>query len=312
MSNLALGIDIGGTNLVAAVIDQQGTMLSKFTTPSRAAEGGEALMRRVIALARQTMQAYPVRAVGVGSAGQINPETGACTFANENLPGWTGMPIRARLEEALGLPVIVDNDANAAALGECRFGAGRGARDLICLTIGTGIGGGIIVDGKLLHGARGSAGEVGHIIVETGGAHCPCGMQGCLEAYASATAIVRRTREALASSHPATALHQVEPLTSHAIFTAAANGDPLAEAIVERTAKYLAVGLAGMINLTDPDLVLLGGGVSLAGQPFLERIDRYLQSWAMTRGRARLGLCALGDNAGVIGAGALAYSLSEA
>ncbi len=312
MSNLALGIDIGGTNLVAAVLDPQGAMPAKFSTPTLAAEGGEVVIQRIIALARQTMQAYPVRAIGVGSAGQINPQTGTCTFANENLPGWTGMPIRARLEEALGLPVTVDNDANAAALGEFRFGAGQGARHMICLTVGTGIGGGIIVDGKLLHGARGSAGEVGHIIVEAGGAHCPCGMQGCLEAYASATAIVRRTREALAASHPVTALHRMEPLTAKAIFKAAEDGDALAEAIVERTAKYLAVGLAGMINLTDPDLVLLGGGVSLAGEPFLKRIDRYLQSWAMTRGRARLALCALGDDAGVIGAGALAYSQMEA
>lgn len=304
MEHLALGIDIGGTNTVFGILDPTGRIHHKRSIPTRALEGGERVMARIIETARELVQAYPVQAIGVGSAGQINPETGICAFANENLPGWTGMPIADRLRTALSLPVRVDNDANVAALAEQRFGAGRGVRDLVCITLGTGVGGGILVGGKLVTGPTGRGGEVGHIIVQTGGAPCPCGMQGCLEAYASATAIVRQAREALASQ-PSGALAGVEPLTAKAVCDAAAAGDPVADRVLEQTCHHLAAGIAGLISLFEPAILLLGGGVSLAGQPLLDRVDRYLQAWPMTRGRARLGFCALGDDAGVIGAAAL-------
>ncbi|MCG0239442.1 MAG: ROK family protein [Firmicutes bacterium] len=308
-AQVALGIDIGGTNTVFGFLTPDGRLLGRTVIPTRAREGGERLMARICqqAVAMLREAPAPVVGIGVGSAGQIDPRTGVCVFANDNLPGWTGMDIRGRLAAATGLPVYVDNDANVAALGEQRFGAGRGVANLVCITLGTGVGGGIISQGRLLTGHRGLAGEVGHIIVHAGGDPCPCGLRGCLEAYASATAIVRRTREAL-PAYPDSRLHQVEPLTARAVFAAAAAGDPCGERIVAETARYLAVGLASVINLLDPELILIGGGVAQAGEPFLDRVRAHLESWAVTRGRARIARCALGEDAGVVGAAALVFA----
>ncbi|MDF2630187.1 MAG: glucokinase [Symbiobacteriaceae bacterium] len=307
METLALGIDIGGTNTVFGYLTPDGHLTNRTVLPTLAREGGERLMGRIAeqALAMLGAAPVPVAAIGVGSAGQIDPVTGTCLFANANLPGWTGMQIRARLEQATGLPVTVGNDANVAALAEQRFGAGRGVENLVCITLGTGVGGGIISEGRIMTGHRGVAGEMGHIVVEAGGAPCPCGMQGCLEAYASATAIVRRARAALPHD-PASVLNHVEPLTAKVIFAAAGGAvpDPLAERIVAETAWYLALGLASILNMVAPELILIGGGVSLAGEPFVDRVRAHLETWAMTRGRVRLALCSLGDDAGVIGAAA--------
>lgn len=308
MERLALGIDIGGTNTVFAFLFPDGRLLNRTTMPTLAREGGEQLMQRICTQASAMLREAPgpVAGVGVGSAGQIDPATGNCRFANDNLPGWTGMPVRQRLEEAVGLPVHVGNDANVAALGEQQYGAGKGVQHLVCITLGTGVGGGIVDGGRLLTGSRGVGGEVGHIIVQAGGDLCPCGMRGCLEAYASATAIVRRTRSAL-PAHPASALARVESLTAKAIFAAAAEGDELGRKLVAETAWYLAVGIASMINLLDPELFLIGGGVSLAGEPFLDQVRAHLEGWEVTRGRGRLALCALGDDAGVVGAAAQVF-----
>lgn len=312
METLALGIDIGGTNTVFGYATADGQLLNRTVMPTLAREGGERLMARICAQAVAMLGAAPapVLGIGVGSAGQIDPANGICLFANENLPGWTGMQIKARLQQATGLAVTVGNDANVAALAEQRFGAGRGVENLVCITLGTGVGGGIINEGRVLTGHRGVAGEMGHIVVQAGGAPCPCGMQGCLEAYTSATAIVRRTREAL-PDYPASVLNHAEPLTAKAIFAAAAPApagaaapDPLAGCIVAETAWYLALGLASILNMAAPELILIGGGVSLAGEPFLDQVRAHLESWAMTRGRVRLALCRLGDDAGVIGAAA--------
>lgn len=304
METLALGIDIGGTNTVFGFLSPDGTLIRRNVMPTLAREGGERLMSRICEQSVAMLGAAPgrVMGIGVGSAGQIDPATGTCLFANENLPGWTGMPIKERLQQATGLPVTVGNDANVAALAEQRFGAGQGVENLVCITLGTGVGGGVIDEGRIMTGHRGVAGEMGHIVIQAGGAPCPCGMAGCLEAYTSATAIVRRAREAL-PEYPASALHSVEPLTSKAIFMAAP-ADPLAEHIVAETAWYLALGLASILNMVAPEVILIGGGVSLAGEPFLDRVRTHLESWAMTRGRVRLALCRLGDDAGVIGAAA--------
>jgi len=309
MTQLALGIDIGGTNTVFGFLTPDGRLLERTVMPSRAREGGERLMARICDQALAVLEQAPgeVIGIGVGSAGQIDPVSGTCLFANDNLPGWTGMAIRSRIQTATGLPAWVDNDANVAALGEQRFGGGAGTQNLLCLTLGTGVGGGVVSHGRLLQGHRGVGGEVGHIIVQAGGAPCPCGLAGCLEAYASATAIVRRAREAL-STGPASALAAVEPLSAKGVFAAAEAGDPLAMKVVDETAWYLAIGLASLINVLDPELILLGGGVSLAGEFLFGRVRGHLDSWPMTRGRARLDRTALGDDAGVIGAAAQVYA----
>lgn len=308
MERLALGIDIGGTNTVFAFLTPQGHLIERTVMPTKAREGGEQLIARICtqAAAMVTNAPGPVVGIGVGSAGQIDPVTGICLFANENLPGWTGMPIKSRLEAATGLPVFVGNDANVAALGEQQYGAGVGVANMVCVTLGTGVGGGIISDGRMVTGHRGVAGELGHIIVQADGAPCPCGLRGCLEAYASATAIVRRTQEALVA-HPQSALHAAVPLTAKVVFAAASTGDALAGQIVAETARYLAVGLASILNVLDPELILIGGGVSLAGEPFLEQVRAHLEAWPMTRGRTRLALCRLDDDAGVVGAAAQVF-----
>lgn len=308
MERLALGIDIGGTNTVFAFLAPQGQLLERTVIPTRAREGGEQLMARICtgAVAMLAQAPGPVAAIGVGSAGQIDPVTGTCLFANDNLPGWTGMPIRSRLQAVTGLPVFVGNDANVAALGEQRYGAGVGVANMVCITLGTGVGGGIISEGRMLTGHRGVAGELGHIIVQAEGAPCPCGLRGCLEAYASATAVRLRAQEAMAA-YPQSALRAADPLTAKAVFAAAATGDTLAGQIVAETARYLAVGLASIINVLDPELILIGGGVSLSGEPFLEQVRAHLDAWPMTRGRTRLALCRLGDDAGVVGAAAQVF-----
>lgn len=308
MENLALGIDIGGTNTVFAFLTPQGRLAQRKVMPTQAREGGQRLMARICQQAVSVLASAPgpVVGIGVGSAGQIDPERGVCLFANQNLPGWTGMPIKERLERATGLHAIVGNDANVAALAEQRYGAGRGVDHLVCITIGTGIGSGVISHGQMLTGHRGVAGEIGHMIVQAGGDQCVCGLRGCLEAYTSATSIVRRTRERLAR-YPSSQLAQIEPLTAKAIFAAAADGDELAETILSETTRYLAIGLSSVINILDPELILVGGGVSLAGEPFLARIRQHLESWSVTRGRTKLRLCALGDDAGVIGAAAQVF-----
>lgn len=310
MEPFALGIDIGGTNTVFAYLSPDGRLHQRTVLPTRAHEGGERLMARICDHARSMLEQAPgpVTGIGVGSAGQIDPASGSCRFANSNLPGWTGMPIRQRLQAATGLPVWVDNDANVAALGEQRF-AGAGVQDLVCITLGTGVGGGIISGGQVLKGAAGVAGELGHMIVRAGGDLCSCGMEGCLEAYVSATAIVRRTKVVL-ERFPKSGLHGQE-VTARAVFMAAAEGDTLAEHIVADTAWYLAVGCASVINLLDPELILIGGGVSQAGESFLNQVRSRLQAWPLGHRRTRLALCQLGDDAGVIGAAAQVFGAAR-
>ncbi|HEY9723754.1 MAG TPA: ROK family protein [Oscillatoriaceae cyanobacterium] len=298
MSPLALGADIGGTKILTALVNEAGHVERSWRTLTGAARGGEAVMaalEEAIAAALAEIGDVPLVGIGVSAAGQVDHARGRIAYASPNIPGWSGMPVRDRLAARFGLPVVVDNDGNAAAYGEWWAGSGRDLDALVMITVGTGIGGGIVQDGRVLRGARWRGGEVGHMILIADGLRCNCGQPGCWEVYASGTAIARMAREARPDWAP----------ESPAVFEAAAGGDAIANAVLDDAARYLALGLVSLSSVLDPPLFLLGGGV--ASQPsYLPRVLSALEDPAVSGDRgfdpARLALASLGNAAGAIGA----------
>ena len=271
-----LGIDIGGTNLVVGAVAEDGSALHALRSePTRPEEGSDAVLRRLGAMGRaamdETRKAVPgaeFAGVGAGAPGPLDTRRGV-VLLTPNL-GWVNLPLRQLLQDALGVPARIDNDANCAVLGEWWRGAARGAKQVIGITIGTGIGGGIIVDGRLYHGASDCAGEIGHTTVEVNGRRCKCGNYGCLEAYASGPAIARRAVEAIeagqSSKLPDYVDGALEKITAQTVYQAAHDGDELAEEVVGDTAKFLGAGIANMINIFNPEIVVVFGGVTYAGE----------------------------------------------
>ena len=270
-----LGIDIGGTNIViGAVTEDGGTVRGLLSEPTGVPDGSDAVIDRILRMAAgviATVRAEDPRAefrgVGIGAPGPLNREKGRVIFT-PNLR-WTNMPLRDRIGNALGLPASLDNDANCAMLGEHWVGAAKGAKNAVCFTIGTGIGGGIVMDGKLVHGASDVAGESGPITIELNGRRCGCGNDGCLEAYASGPAIARRACEAIdagaVSEISTMACNDPSAITAQTVFEAAARGDALADELVRDTARYRGVGIANMLNILNPEVVVICGGVTQAG-----------------------------------------------
>jgi glucokinase len=270
-------------------------------------------MPRLVELVRSVWPAgHTVACIGVAAPGPVDPVAGVVLRA-PSLPGWENLPLRAILSNALQTPVYVANDANVAALGEWVYGAGQGHQDLIYLTISTGIGGGIIVNGQLLLGANGLAGEVGHVTVLPDGPICSCGRRGHLEALASGPSIAGWVQEQLQSGAPSI-LPQEMPLSAMQIANAAVEGDHLALAAFERAGTYLGEALANLINIFNPSAVILGGGVSCSGELLLTPIRKVLQRQVYSYQfleKLKLTVAALGDEAGLLGALALAQGLAE-
>lgn len=296
-----LGLDIGGTKLAAGVLAPDASLLGWQVGPS-SADGPDAVIERLIALARQGVADSGVgwekiEAIGVGVGGPLDAERGV-VLNPPNLPGWQDVHLGALLEAALRRPIAMDNDANAAVLGEHRFGAGRGTRNMVYLTISTGIGGGVIEDGCLLRGATGNAAEIGHMSLCYDGWPCVCGGRGCLEAFASGTNIARRYREA-GGAPGATAKDVAER---------AAAGDALASRAWDDTTEVLGAAIASAINLFDPEIVVLGGGVTGAGEMLFEPVRRIARSRVLRRAAAAVPIVpsALGTQLGVYGAAAVA------
>jgi glucokinase len=263
------GIDIGGTKIALAVANLEGRVLEKTRFPARTAERGpHAIMEEALAeierLLGQTGSC--LASVGIGCGGPLDRQRGLI-LSPPNLPGWDEFPIVRLVEERLGVPALLDNDANAAALGEHRYGAGRGYRHLVYITQSTGIGGGVIVGGRLVHGVYDGAGEVGHMTVLPDGPECGCGGRGCLEALCSGTGIARRTRERLAAGE-ASALAALSPseVTARAVAEAARAGDAVATAVWDEMIHHLAVGVGNLFNVLAPEAVVIGGGVAEAGE----------------------------------------------
>ncbi len=298
-----LAVDVGGTWLRAALYPQGETTPARRARVRTPREGQpEAAL---VALLREIWPADgEVLGVGVACPGPLDPASGVI-FAAPNIPAWRDFPLAEYLQNALGAPVRVDNDANLAALGEWRYGAGRGHRHLLYLTISTGIGAGVIVDGRLLHGARGLAAELGHVTVVPDGPLCGCGQRGHLEAVASGTAIARQAEEALARGE-ASALHNASrPLTAAHVAAAAHNGDPLAQRLFAQAGEHLGRALAGFLHIFNPSIVILGGGVVQAGEVLLRPLEAALRAHVMTPAYLdglTLTTAALGDDAGLMGA----------
>lgn len=266
-----VGIDLGGTNIVAGTVSEDGSEIHGVLSEPTGAEGGpDAVVDRIVRLARKSMAAVPgktVAGVGIGSPGPLDTKTGI-VLLTPNL-GWVNMPLRDRVSAGVGMPATLDNDANCAIFGEWWRGAARGANHVIGLTIGTGIGGGIVLNGDLYRGASDIAGEIGHMTIDSTGRRCKCGNYGCLEAYASGPAIAARAIEGIEvgadSSLPRYVNNDLSKVTAQLVYEAAHDGDEFALEVVRDTAKFLGAGVASLINIFNPEVVVICGGVTLAG-----------------------------------------------
>ena len=266
-----VGVDIGGTNLVVGSVAEDGSeILGLVSEPTLAERGADAVLERIVKLVRSSIAAAPgkpMAGVGIGSPGPLDTARGV-VLLTPNL-GWTNYPVRDLLSEALGLPATLDNDANCAIFGEWWRGAARGAKHVVGLTIGTGIGGGIVLDGEIYHGASDIAGELGHMTIDSTGRRCKCGNYGCLEAYASGPAIAARAVEGIEAgaetSLPAYVQNDLAKITAQVVYEAAHDGDAYAREVVHDTAKVLGAGVANIINIFNPQVVVICGGVTLAG-----------------------------------------------
>ena len=316
-----LALDVGGTKLAAGLVTPQGELLETRRVSTRIDLGPEGVTAQLLELSRSLLSsAAAVAWVGVGCGGPLDRDLGIIKNP-PNLPGWIDFPLRSRLEAGLAalglnLPVAVDNDANAAALAELTFGAGRGFQHLIYLTISTGIGGGVILNGQLYAGKDGNAGELGHLQVSVDGERCNCGGQGCLEQYASGTSIARRAQR-VARQHPASQLATLEPsleeITAYTVLRALQLGDEVALAFWDETLDYLAAGVASIIHAFNPQRIVIGGGITNFGDLLFAPLRAKVQARTMPALWHGLSICRaeLADHVGIYGAAAVALSRAD-
>lgn len=311
-----IGIDLGGTKIAAGLVSGDGKLKSRLWVPTRAERGPEEIIRDMAGLAKEAacqggVSWEEIEAVGIGVPGTANKQTGNVEYAN-NL-GFYDEPVVARMESLLpGKPIRFDNDANAAAWGEFIAGCGRGCKSMLAVTLGTGIGGGIILNGRLFEGVNYGAGEFGHFVIDQNGVLCNCGRRGCFEAYASATALIAQTREAM-KENPKSLLWslckgEISQVEAKTLFDGVRQKDETAERVFHQYVRYLGCGLVSLINIFQPELICLGGGISKAGDlllaPLREIIDR--EDYNRTsKQRTRLAAAALDNDAGLIGAALL-------
>jgi glucokinase len=314
---LILGIDLGGTKILTSVVDPQGKMLSRDHSVTPAAKGPEGVIEAIVASAHRAIEGASitkdrVSGIGVGAPGLNDPGSGVL-FTSPNLPGWEDVPLRDIIQERLGKRTFLINDGNAAALGEGYFGAAKGVAHFVYVTISTGIGGGIVIDGKIYNGFKGMAGEIGHMTISDEGPLCKCGNQGCWEALASGTALAKETRRRIDLGEHTTILGlaegKIENVTAQIVHSAAEQGDPLASELILRTAHYFGVGLANLVNILNPEMIVIGGGLSNMGDRLLKPAYEVVEKRAFQRAyrTVRFVRAALGRNSGVLGAAAFAY-----
>jgi glucokinase len=314
-----LAIDIGGTKLAVGVARRDefvrtGELAAIVKEPVPVPGDPERVIERVIAMAHELLEREGGELVGIGiSIGGPLDHTAGTVINFPHLPGWKMIPLCRRLSDALGAPARLDNDANLGALAESHYGAGRGIDDLVYLTISTGIGGGVIVGGKLLHGVGSGAGEVGHITVDPRGPRCPCGNHGCLEIMASGTSIARRAREAVgrdpvAGESLVDRAGGVDAITSKHVVAGVEQNDPLSTKIWEETAEYIAIGLGSIIHILAPTMIVLGGGVAQTGELLLAPVRAHLRDHVFYIPLERIAVvaAALGHDSALLGAAALA------
>ncbi|MGA1825350.1 MAG: ROK family protein [bacterium] len=314
-----IGIDLGGTNLRAGAVAEDGHIIYSKIEPTCAEQGVESVTKHLINCIDHCINhtdsittshnSSKLKGIGIGCPGIIDMEKGII-HVSPNLPGWHDVPLKKLLEERFKVPVYVENDANTVAFGEKAFGAGRNASSLVCLTLGTGIGGGIILDGKIWHGCKGMAGEVGHMTIIHDGIRCNCGNRGCLEAYASATALVNFTVDSLKQGDESI-LSQViergEEITAEIIYKAAMDRDSLSLRLLQQTGRYLGIGIATLINLLNPEMIILGGGMAHSWDMFYPAMAEEIKERAfdIPAASAQIVKAQLGNDAGILGAAAL-------
>jgi len=306
-----LAIDIGGTKLASGIVGADGRILARGEVPTLAGEGPERVLDRIVRLAKGLLgmpgiPADAVQRIGIGCAGPVDRQAGLI-LNPPNLPGWVRVPLVERIENALGCPTVLENDANAAALGEFRYGAGRGASSLVYLTVSTGIGGGIILDGKIWHGLKDGAGEVGHMTLLPDGPICGCGNRGCLEALASGPSIARRAREALATGRESR-LREIQDPTAADVTRLVREGDTVAGEVWRETVTYLGLGVAAIVTMLAPERVVIGGGVAMAGELLFEPLRREVRQRVKLVAVESVPIlpAALGRDVGILGAAAVA------
>jgi len=315
-----VGVDIGGTKVAAGLVDRDGKILTQIRQPMIARGEPEAALKAVISaidfLSSQT-SGIPTthgafQGIGLCAPGPLDPQTGV-VINPPNIPCWRNFPLAAKVIEIYGVPVKLDNDANAAALAETRWGAARGHRYVFYATIGTGIGTGIVLDGRIYHGHTGAAGEGGHVSIDYRGPLCSCGKRGCIEAFAAGPAIAARARTRLAAEPARHSLMlelargKIEDATSETVGEAFATGDPLAREILQETVGFLTAWLGNIVDLLDPDVIVMGGGVAAMLGPFFDEIKHCLPQWCVNSRASKIPLrmARYGADAGIVGAAAL-------
>ena len=306
-----VGIDLGGTNIVAGVVDEEYNIIAKASTktncPRPEKEIADDMARMAIeAVKNAKLSMDQIEWIGVGTPGIANSETGIIEYSN-NL-GFKNTPMVKYIQETIDKPVFIENDANAAAYGEFVAGAAKGAKNAVCITLGTGVGGGIIIDGRIYSGSNFAGAEIGHTVIEVDGAQCSCGRKGCFEAYSSATGLIRMTKEAIAE-HPDCIMAQSEKekgkVTARTSFDCMRAGDKYAKAVVDKYIKYLAAGITNTINIFQPDILCIGGGVCNEGDPLLLPMKELVAKEVYTRNspkNTKIVIAKLGNDAGIIGA----------
>ncbi len=306
-----VGIDLGGTNIVAGVVDEEYNIIAKASTKTNCPRPDKEIADDMARMALQAVKNAKltiddIEWVGVGTPGIANSETGIIEYSN-NL-GFKDTPMVKYIQETIDKPVFIENDANAAAYGEFVAGAAKGARNAVCITLGTGVGGGIIIDGRIYSGSNFAGAEIGHTVIEVDGAQCSCGRKGCFEAYSSATGLIRMTKEAIAE-HPdsimAKSADDKGKVTARTSFDCMRAGDKYAKAVVDKYIKYLAAGITNTINIFQPDILCIGGGVCNEGDPLLLPMKKLVAKEVYTRNSPKnteIVIAKLGNDAGIIGA----------
>lgn len=312
-----LAIDLGGTKIFAAIISNEGQVMAREYCLTLADEGPEAVIKRILSaidhlISQRNINLSQLDSISIGAAGAIDFERGLVT-SSPHLPGWHDVPLRDIVKGKYKVDTFLINDASAAALGEHHFGAGQGVNNLILLTVGTGIGGGIIINGRLYSGVSGSAGDIGHMVIDVNGPKCDCGNTGCLEALVSGTAItkevIRRIRRGEKSSLTEIVGDKVENITAEKVLIAAQDGDSLASEVILKAATYLGVGLVNLVNIFNPEMIIIGGGIAKMGDILLNPARQVVweRAFQLPAQAVRIVPAQLGDDAGVFGAAVFAF-----
>ena len=312
---IAIGIDVGGMSIKGAAVDSNGRVYETFSMPFIKGEPGEVTIRKLANLVKEYIAAQhlegKIAGIGIGSPGTLDVEHGVVNYAN-NL-GWNELPVAALMQEVLPYPVRLTNDANAAAYGEAKFGAGKSYETVIMLTLGTGVGGGIIINGQLFEGNQAKGGELGHTVIVVDGEQCTCGRKGCLETYASATALIRETKKAMMSNRRSLMWKicpEIELVGGKVVFEGAAQGDKSAINVLNNYIKYLGEGILNYCNIFRPNVIVLSGGIANAGAPLFDPLNEYIKErnyGYQATPEVKVVPAELGYDSGKVGAAALFF-----